>query len=410
MKKISILYLDNSFTFGGAIISLCHLLRGIDKTKYRPVVVTGQPEDATKKYFDGLTTFNNRIKLKWHNNIVYCLVMSLPFSRIKIVKKVIEIVRFIYWMMFVYLPEAYEYYKIGKRYNIDLVHLNNILGSQLPGIMAAKLLGVPCVAHLRDFERVSLSCRFYAGLIDHHIAISNSIKDNLLKLGVRPEKITVVYDAVDLNEFDYGRDVRVLKDEFAVANGQLLFGIFGRIIAWKGIKEFVNAALLVIKEVPRARAYVVGDVSDGNESYLTEVKSLAEKIGISDKIVFTGYREDVADLMKLMNVVVLASITPEPFGMVVIEAMAIGKPVVATRAGGPLDSVVDGETGFLVPVKDIEKMAGSIIKLLENPGIAEEMGRKGRKRVEEIFCKERYANQVEKVYASLLVSNNTKPR
>lgn len=402
-KKI--LYLDNSFTFGGAIISLCYLLRGIDKRRYRPVVVTSQPEDTIKKYFNGLTTFNTKIKLKWHNNSVYSLVISLSFSKIKIVKKIIEMIRFSYWMMFVYLPEAYVYYKIGKKYNINLVHLNNIMGSQLSGIMAAKLLRVPCVAHLQDFERVSMSTRFYARLIDHHIAISNSIKENLLELGVAPEKITVVYHAIDLCEFNVNCDVKALKDEFAIVNGQPLFGIFGRIINWKGTKEFVNAASLVFKKVPQARAFVVGDVSDGDEGYLDDVKRLAKKIGISDKIVFTGYREDVAGLMKLMNVIVLASITPEPFGMVVIEAMAMGKPVVATMAGGPLDSVVDGETGYLFPIKNNEQMARAILRLLENPRLAGEMGRKGRKRVEKIFCKERYANQVEKVYVSLLDGN-----
>lgn len=407
MKKISILYLDNSFTFGGAIISLCYLLKGIDKTKYRPVVVTGQTEETTSKYFNGFICINVRMKLKWHDNSVYRLVMSLPFSRVKIVKKFVEIIRFSYWMVFVYLPEAFVYYKIGKRYNIDLIHLNNIMGSQLPGIMAAKLLRVPCVANLQDYERDSMSTRFYASLIDHHIAISNSIKDNLLELGVAPETITVANLAINLEEFDIRRDVSVLKDEFAVVKGQPLFGIFGRIIGWKGVKEFVQAASLVLKEMPQAKAFVVGGVSDGDESYLTDVMALAEKMDISDKIVFTGYREDVADLMKLMNVVVLASITPEPFGMVVIEAMAMGKPVVATSAGGPLDSVVDGETGFLVPVKDTGRMAKPIIKLLGNQDLSEEMGRKGRDRVERMFCKERYANQVEQVYTSLLAVADT---
>ena len=209
---------------------------------------------------------------------------------------------------------------------------------------------------------------------------------------------------VDLDEYDINCDVRTLKEEFAVVNGQPLFGIFGRIIDWKGIKEFIIASCEVFRKYPEAKAFIIGGISDGNESYLTEIKELVGRLGMSKNIIFTGYRADIPAMMKLMDVVVLASITPEPFGMVVIEAMAMGKPVIATKAGGPLDSVVDGKTGFLVPIKDTEQMANAIVKLLENPELAGKMGRNGRKRAEEIFCKERYANQVEEIYASLLDS------
>ena len=103
--------------------------------------------------------------------------------------------------------------------------------------------------------------------------------------------------------------------------------------------------------------------------------------------------------MKLMDVIVHSSITPEPFGMVVIEGMAMGKPVVATRGGGPIDIVIDGETGFLVKMGDSKEMAEKLITLLKDEKLSSEMGKKGRARVESIFSKERYARQAQRVYA-----------
>ncbi len=105
-------------------------------------------------------------------------------------------------MLFITLPEALLYWWIGRKHKVRLVHLNNIMGSQLAGILAAKMLNVPCIGHLRDFEEVDRVTKVYARLIDYHIAISGAIKDNLINLDVPREKIAVVYDAIDLQDFD----------------------------------------------------------------------------------------------------------------------------------------------------------------------------------------------------------------
>ena len=401
MEKKAILFLDNSYTFGGAIISLHYLLKGMDKTKFQPILITCQSEDIVKKYFSEFIVFNPKMKIKWRDNHIYCRITSLPLYKIEVIKKFIDKVRTVYWEIFINTPQAFRHYAIGKKYNVALVHLNNGL-SHFPGILAAKLLKVPCISHRRGPERMSRSLRFYTKSIDHHIAISNAIKDYLIMSGVAREKITVVYNAVDLDDFDVNCNLEKLREEFSIKDEQPLLGIFGRVIAWKGIKEFIQAASLVFKEVPQAKAFIVGGISDGDERYLAEVKKIAEENGVLDKFVFTGYRDDVAPLMKLMDVVVHASIIPEPFGRVLIEAMAMGKPVVAIRAGGPLDVVVDGETGFLVAMKDTDEMASAVIKILKSPTRAKEMGMRGRKRVEEVFCNKRYVMAVEEIYSSMI--------
>jgi glycosyltransferase involved in cell wall biosynthesis len=401
---VPVLYLDNTSTFGGAINSLLYLLRALDKSRFPPLLVTAQPEEFLRHNFNFMQWRHVKIKLSWADNGIYKKIIGYRCFSSGLALKVVNRVRFAYWLLCVTLPEAVRYTLIGKKHGARLVHLNNIMGSQLAGILAAKFLGVPCVAHLRDFEEVDDVTKMYSKMIDAHIAISGAIKENLLRLAVAEEKITIVHDAIDLQDFDDTLSCDSLRKEFHLTGQEKLFGIFGRIVDWKGIKEFVHAAALIIRSVPEAMAFIVGDCSDGDSGYLAEVKSLIVHYGLERNVVLTGYRRDVPVLMQLMDVVVHASVTPEPFGMVLIEAMAMKKPVVATRMGGPLDIVLNGCTGFLVAPGNVGEMADAVRQLLQEVALAAAMGQKGKERVVSLFAKERYARQVEAVYAQLLGS------
>jgi len=397
---IRLLILDNSFTFGGAINSLCYLLRALDKEKFAPVLVTGQSREYLTGHFD-CTWYHYVPKLLWVNDRVYRKVTTLPIFRFQPLLKALNLMRFLYWFIFITLPESLKYYRIGRKHQVVLVHLNNIFGSQLAGILAAKLLRVPCAAHLRDFEEVHPITRYYARLIDHHVAISGAIHDNLRQLGVPEERITVVHDAINLTEFNPGVGCSHLLHEFSLSSGQPRYGIFGRVVDWKGIREFLHAARYVADQIPGAKGFIVGEHSDGNEAFVHEMRRLTSDLNLADDIVFTGYRQDVPELMKFMDVVVHASIRPEPFGMVIIEAMAMEKPVVATRGGGPLDIVIDGETGYLVSMGDPEALGRAIVTLLQQPGLARQMGWQGRSRAVEVFSANKSAAQIENIFQTL---------
>jgi glycosyltransferase involved in cell wall biosynthesis len=335
------------------------------------------------------------------NDRLYRKIAAIPTFRFRPLRKVLNCSRFLYWLAFVTVPEAFRYYRLGRKHGVSLVHLNNILGSQLAGILAARLLRVPCVAHLRDFEEVHPVTRFYARLIDHHVAISRAIRDNLLQLGVPAERISLVHDAIDLAQFNAAVEWESLLAEFDLLPGQPRFGIFGRVVDWKGIREFLLATRQVLTQIPEARAFIVGGHSDGDEGFVREMRGLAGDLGIAGRVIFTGYRQDVPALMKLMDVVVHASTRPEPFGMVVIEGMAMEKPVVATQGGGPCDIVAEGETGFLVKMCDFEALGRAIITLLRQPGLRREMGKRGRKRVVEFFNNGSYAAKMEDIFSNL---------
>lgn len=396
---VPILILDNTIAFGGSTQSLCYLLRALDKERFEPVLVTGQSKEFLAENFD-CTWYHFVPKLPWVNNHVYKKISAVRLFRFRLLRKLLNMSRFLYWVAFINVPEAVKYYRLGRKHRVALVHLN-VFGWQLAGILAAKLLRVPCVAHLRDFEADRPINRFYTRLIDHHVAISGAVRDNLRQLGVPDKRITVVHDALDLDDFQPTIDSGRLTEEFGLAPGQPTFGIFGRIVEWKGIREFILAAREVLELIPDARGFVVGDHSDGDEEFYRDMQQLVSDSGLKGKIVFTGYRKDVPALMGMMNVVVHASIRPEPFGMVIIEGMAMEKPVIASKAGGALDIVVDAETGLLVDMGDVKALGRAISTLLGRHELRRTMGMAGRARVVEQFTSRRYAGQMSAIYKNL---------
>jgi glycosyltransferase involved in cell wall biosynthesis len=239
-------------------------------------------------------------------------------------------------------------------------------------------------------------------MVTLYVANSEATKQDLVDLGVASGRIRVIYPPVDLDRFNPGVPAGRQRAEFGVGVGEPCFGIFGSLLEWKGQHVFLKAARLVMDEVPSARAFVIGEPPERGQAYRDELRRLAHDLGIADRVVFTGFREDVPELMQLLRVIVHASVTPEPFGRVIAEAMAMGKPVVATDAGGPREIIQDGFDGYLVPPEQPEAMARVITRLLTDTAHAEQVGRRARRTVEARFSAEAHARLVEQVYADVL--------
>jgi glycosyltransferase involved in cell wall biosynthesis len=154
----------------------------------------------------------------------------------------------------------------------------------------------------------------------------------------------------------------------------------GRLQAWKGQKDFLEAARIVLQKHPNARFLIVGDVVQSEPHFRDELVELAGQLGIGKSVVFTGHRSDIRAIFSITDIAVCAS-WYEPFGRVVAEAMAMAKPVIGTRAGGIPDIIVDGETGYLVNPRDPSSLAGGICAILTDRDKGREMGRLGRMRV-----------------------------
>jgi glycosyltransferase involved in cell wall biosynthesis len=154
--------------------------------------------------------------------------------------------------------------------------------------------------------------------------------------------------------------------------------------------------------VPQAKGIIVGEVAAENPGYLDTLLTLRNDLALADRLVFSGFRMDVPVVMSALDVLVLASTSPEPFGRVLIEAMAAGKPVVATDAGAAREIIENGVQGLLVPAGEVAAMARAITYLLTHRDAAILMGQKGQDTVQERFGMQQHRDKVQSVYRELL--------
>lgn len=216
-------------------------------------------------------------------------------------------------------------------------------------------------------------------------------------------KVRLFPMGVDLSRLDPSLDGRKVREEVGIDAGAPVVGLVSRFQRWKGQDYFLRAAALLWRERRDARFLIVGDTQFGLEpEYKGELEVLTRGLGLKDSTHFLGFREDLAECLAAMDVVVHGYVSKQPGGLGILDAMAMGKPVVATDSGDRLEWMVPGETGLLVRAKDPQDMAAGILTLLADSARARQMGAAGRKRVEEHFTVEKMVEAVERHYAELL--------
>ena len=223
-------------------------------------------------------------------------------------------------------------------------------------------------------------------IISPHIICTTSYeRDNLIKLGISASRVVHIPLGVDLLDFQPNPDIsRQLRETLGCSDLPIV-AIFGRLARWKGQKTFIYALAELKKMGINVCAWIVGDASFGDgEKYVDELKTQAKNLGSGEDIKFLGFRSDVNHLMAACDVVCHAS-ESEPFGMVIVEAMALARPVIASDVSGPRESVIDGKTGYLFPPGDAASMAQRLSELISDKTLSGKMGLAGQERVKEYF-------------------------
>jgi glycosyltransferase involved in cell wall biosynthesis len=189
----------------------------------------------------------------------------------------------------------------------------------------------------------------------------------------------------------------------APASGTVCVGLVATMGLWKGHDVFLRALARLPRE-PAVRGYVVGGriyATAGSEVDPDALRRLAEELRIGDRVGFTGFVDEAAAAMRALDVVVHASTLPEPFGLVIAEAMACGRPVVVSAAGGAGEIVSDGDDALAVPPGDVDALAGALRRLADDGALRARLGAAGRARAERDFDRARLARQVAPLYRSL---------
>jgi len=273
-------------------------------------------------------------------------------------------------------------------------------------IPAARAAGVDVIVasirdtgdHLTPFQRrlQKWVCR----AADHILVNATAVRDVLRAQGYDPSRISVIHNGIDVARFQStGRSDGALRAELGIAPADRVVAVFARLNRLKGIEYFLQAAADLARRHADLRFLIVGDSI--SEEYRKELEAEAARLGIRERVVFAGFRKDIAALLAEVTISVLPSLS-EGLSNVVLEGMAAGVPVVATSVGGTAEMIEDGRTGILVPPADAGAIADAVGRLLDDPARADRIGTAARERAAGKFSLHAGVRETERVYERLL--------
>ncbi len=435
-----ILFLDHTATLGGGEIALLNLVTNLDLGRYKPVVVLCSDGPLASALRDSGTETHI---LPLSPSIVHTRKDTLnrkTLTRgrdgVRLIGYVARLARFI------------------RKHNIELVHANS-LKADVIGALAARLARVPVLWHVRDRieddylpPKVVKLFRLLCRVLPNYVVANSNATLGTLSLR-RTKNACAVYSGVNMHGFNetgqgggvnvnIGRNSRVVHDGVTRLNSTRIgadyslpstalqtaprpggspwfhamgrgarIGLVGRISPWKGQHVFIKAAAQLRHRYPNARFQIIGSALFNETDYERDLHELTASLGMEERIEFTGFRRDIQTAIADLDILVHASTTGEPFGQVVAEGMANGKPVIATCGGGVPEIVVNGVTGLLIPMDDVEAMAAAMGYLLDNPEEALAMGAAGHKRADTHFNIENTARLVETIYEEMLAGRKS---
>jgi glycosyltransferase involved in cell wall biosynthesis len=243
--------------------------------------------------------------------------------------------------------------------------------------------------------------RYLYNRIDLIFAISNYVLQSVLNTcPVPPDKVTLLHNAISLDKYDPSLYDKVeIRKELQIDLEPLVIGFVGRFTPGKGHEEFLLAAKRVKEMTPHpVKFLLVGSASYKENHYFTHIRCMADKLLSPEDIIFTGFRIDIPRMMKAMDILVFPS-HEESFGNVLLEAMAMKIPIIASHSGGVPDIVIDGQTGILTPPKEFKSLANQILHLIQSPQLRVKLQENGRQRVEKYFNFDSYMDSLLLHYA-----------
>lgn len=382
MKKI--LYLHAGAELYGADIVLLELLKNLDKNKFEPYVVL---------------PCNGPLVNKLRENNIWVEIIEYPILRRKYFNP-----KGIFNYAKDYLTYSKKINDIVKMKNIDAIHTNTM--AVLEGIYIKHKSKLPLVWHIHE---IIVNPRFMNKFLSYLIAknaneivtVSNAVKKHLESTGYFKKEIRVIYNGVDNKVFSPQNDSDYIRSEFNIPKDSKIVGMIGRVNAWKGQKDFLNAMEVILDKYPNVYAMLVGGVFEGEEWRITELQEIIYNMKNKDRVIFSDYRKDTKNIYALYDIFVLPSTNPDPLPTVVLESMASGKPIVGYKHGGICEMVKDGYNGMLAQVGKYEDLASKISQILSDEVLEKNMSKNSLIRQNEMFSLNSYIKNFERIYEQI---------
>jgi glycosyltransferase involved in cell wall biosynthesis len=273
------------------------------------------------------------------------------------------------------------------------------------GGLAARQLGIPCIWHVQDFisERfLGLYRRAFGlaarGLPNHIIADGAAIGRQLNPV---KDRLSVILNGVDSKVFQPGTDGASVRAELGLPAGAIVIGHVGRMTPWKGQHYLLEAFARIARESPNAYLVFVGDPVFDTDSYQNKLLNLTAELGLVERVRFAGYRHDMPEVLAAMDVFAFTSVEKDTSPLTLLSAMASGLPIVAFAIEGVRELVDEGEQLLLVPPREADALAESLLTLLSDPELRHRLGASARRQAEAKFSLERHVTSIEEVFLNL---------
>ncbi|MBD8488658.1 glycosyltransferase family 4 protein [Echinicola sp. CAU 1574] len=381
-EENTVLVLHSSTDLYGASRSLIRSVIGLKRQGFKPIVILsseGSLADAIRE--EGIEVLIIRlgvVRRKYFN------LLGLV-NRMKHMKNA-----------------SRELKKLVKKYNIGLIYTNTT--AVWVGAWVAKSMRLKHIWHVREIiEQPSWFKKFIEVLLqktgDLVICVSQATANNYSS-GVEKNKLKVVYNGIDYLPFK--RAKYDLKLEIGIDQNTVLIGMIARVHFWKGQTYFLDVAKELAEKYDQIHFVMVGDAFEGYEYLYDEIKNKIKSNGLEGKVTDLGYRTDVPEIMSGFDIFMLPSILPDPLPTTVLEAMAAGKPVIATNHGGAKEMVLERETGYLVPWDNVPQAASAFEQLIEDENLRITLGNAGQQRVIKDFSIEAYIKNMGEIFQSIL--------
>lgn len=384
-KKI--LYLHASAELYGSDYVLLCLLKSLDRKKFSPIVILPFKGPLCKALADIGVEF---------------IIHDVPVLRRQFFTPT-GLIRF----MICFTSSLFYIRRMIRQRSIDIVHTNT--AAVWSGGIVAKLSGKKHVWQVMELIEkprvVSYMMSKLVGIFsDHVFTISDAVRTHFLKENRgRERRFNTLYHGVEMDTYRWseGRGTEIRK-QLALGKETIVIGMAGRINNWKGQDVFLDAIPLALDGLKDkdVRFLILGSCFDGQEHYKEALEAKIKEMSLGHKVTLLGFQENFADWLSSMDIFILPSKLPEPNATVLIAAMAMKLPVIGTGIGGTIETIVDGQTGFLVEPADPVALAEKMIELCKNSRMRELMGEKGLERVKKVFSLENYCRTVTQAYLS----------
>ena len=368
---------------------LLQIVCGLDRKRFTPIVVL--PDDM--KHVGLLSAELTLNGIEWRHLPIaivrrrYLKLVGIPSFASKLLHGTLALRRF------------------TRERNVQLIHGFTLAVAAAP--LASLATGIPLVMHAHEIiERPRFLRKLLHALSlfrsSRLLCVSEAVRGNVIKdQPSAASRVQVIRNGIQpVSPPD--KSISELRSELGVPIDKPLVGMIGRVSPWKGQQIFLEAAALVLKTHPDCHFIAIGGVFDNETQHLDQLIETQSRLRLHDAFTIAGFSKEARTMIAAFDLYVLPSTRPDPFPTVLLEAMSLGVPIIATAHGGPLEMVVEGVTGLLIPPSDPEALADGIRSLMSMPDRGQSMGETGRARASSLFGIQRYLELIQTVYSEIL--------